>query len=89
MAHDCSLVHARSLDALGTGPVDLPERQRTLRATVAWSVALRVMTGQLRWPLADANPVGANQTGRAGIVSAAMQPRLRTTDGCRRWSRYR
>jgi predicted ATPase len=29
-----------SLDALGTGPVDLPERQRTLRATVDWSVGL-------------------------------------------------
>jgi predicted ATPase len=26
------------LDALGTGPVDLPERQRTLRATVEWSI---------------------------------------------------
>jgi predicted ATPase len=26
------------LDALGTGPVDLPERQRSLRATVEWSV---------------------------------------------------
>jgi predicted ATPase len=31
---------AASLDALGTGAVDLPERQRTLRATVEWSVAL-------------------------------------------------
>jgi predicted ATPase len=31
---------ARSLDALGTGMVDLPERQRTLRATVDWSVSL-------------------------------------------------
>jgi predicted ATPase len=31
---------ATSLDALGTGPVDLPERQRTLRATVEWSVGL-------------------------------------------------
>jgi predicted ATPase/class 3 adenylate cyclase len=31
---------ATSLDALGTGAVDLPERQRTLRATVAWSVGL-------------------------------------------------
>jgi tetratricopeptide (TPR) repeat protein len=31
---------ARSLDALGTGSVDLPERQRTLRATVEWSVGL-------------------------------------------------
>jgi predicted ATPase len=31
---------ARSLDALGKGMVDLPERQRTLRATVEWSVGL-------------------------------------------------
>jgi predicted ATPase/class 3 adenylate cyclase len=31
---------ASSLDALGTGAVDLPERQRTLRATVDWSVDL-------------------------------------------------
>ena len=31
---------ARSLDALGTGAVDLPERQRTLRVTVEWSVDL-------------------------------------------------
>ena len=29
-----------SLDALGTGAADLPERQRTLRATVQWSVGL-------------------------------------------------
>jgi predicted ATPase len=28
------------LDGLGTGPVDLPERQRTLRATVEWSIGL-------------------------------------------------
>jgi predicted ATPase len=36
-------LHARlasSLDALGSGPVDLPERQRTLRGTVEWSVGL-------------------------------------------------
>jgi predicted ATPase len=31
---------AASLDALGTGAVDLPSRQRTLRATVEWSVGL-------------------------------------------------
>jgi len=31
---------AVSLDALGTGAVDLPERQQTLRATVEWSVGL-------------------------------------------------
>jgi predicted ATPase len=29
-----------SFDALGTGAVDLPERQQTLRATVQWSVGL-------------------------------------------------
>ena len=28
------------LDSLGTGPADLPERQRTLRATVEWSFGL-------------------------------------------------
>src|SRR5262249_38291476 len=31
---------ATSLDALGTGPVDMPHRQRTLRDTVRWSVDL-------------------------------------------------
>jgi predicted ATPase/class 3 adenylate cyclase len=31
---------AASLDALGAGAVDLPRRQRTLRATVEWSVGL-------------------------------------------------
>jgi predicted ATPase len=31
---------AASLDVLGTGAVDLPARQRTLRATVDWSVGL-------------------------------------------------
>jgi predicted ATPase len=31
---------AESLHALGTGAVDLPERQRTLQATVQWSVGL-------------------------------------------------
>jgi predicted ATPase len=30
----------RSLDALGTGMVDMPERQQTLRAVVEWSVGL-------------------------------------------------
>jgi predicted ATPase len=31
---------ASSLDTLGQGPTDLPERQRTLRATVEWSIGL-------------------------------------------------
>jgi predicted ATPase/predicted negative regulator of RcsB-dependent stress response len=30
----------RSLDALGTGAVDAPERQQNLRATVEWSISL-------------------------------------------------
>jgi predicted ATPase len=30
----------RSFDVLGQGPADLPERQRTLRATVEWSIGL-------------------------------------------------
>jgi predicted ATPase len=29
-----------SLDAVGTGTVDMPERHQTLRATVEWSVGL-------------------------------------------------
>ena len=29
-----------SFDALGAGPVDLPERQRTLRAAIEWSIGL-------------------------------------------------
>jgi predicted ATPase len=37
-----TLLHrlASSLDALGTGTVDMPERQHTLRAAVEWSVGL-------------------------------------------------
>jgi predicted ATPase len=37
-----ALLHrlAASLDVLGTGAVDMPERQRTLRATVEWSMGL-------------------------------------------------
>ena len=31
---------SRSLDALGTGMADMPERQRTLRATVRWSMEM-------------------------------------------------
>ena len=42
------------LDALGTGPVDLPERQRTLRATVEWSVDLLADAGTA----APGEPVG-------------------------------
>jgi predicted ATPase len=40
---------ARSLDALGTGAVDMPERHHTLRATVDWSVGL--LGADERWLL--------------------------------------
>src|SRR5262249_13513749 len=42
LLHPPPLLHrlATSLDALGTGSVDLPERQHTLRATVDWSIGL-------------------------------------------------
>jgi predicted ATPase len=30
----------RSLDALGSGTVDMPARQQTLRATVDWSIGM-------------------------------------------------
>jgi hypothetical protein len=42
---------ALSLDALGTGTTDLPERQWTLRATVDWSVGL---LDDAEWSLLEA-----------------------------------
>jgi tetratricopeptide (TPR) repeat protein len=42
---------SEDLDALGQGPVDLPERQRTLRATVEWSIDL--LDADARQVLAD------------------------------------
>jgi len=41
---------SRSLDTLGTGMADLPERQRTLRATVEWSFG---MLGEAERSLAE------------------------------------
>jgi predicted ATPase len=57
---------AASLDALGTGAVDLPGRQRTLRATVEWSVGL--LEDDERWLL----EVTAVFTGGWTIPAAAQ-----------------
>jgi predicted ATPase len=42
LLHPAALLRrlARSLDELGTGAADMPDRQHTLRATVEWSVGL-------------------------------------------------
>jgi predicted ATPase len=72
------------LDALGTGPVDLPPRQRGLRATVEWSVSLlgdaeRRLLAELSvfvdgWSLSAAAAVG-------DIDEAAALDRLDTLIG--------
>jgi len=71
-----------SLDALGTGAVDLPERQRTLRATVGWSVGLladdersllevtAVFTGG--WTIPAAAQVAGLDEGRALELSEGL-----------------
>ena len=73
---------AASLDALGTGAVDLPERQRTLRATVEWSVGL--LTGAERalleiatvfvdgWTIPAAAQVAGLEEDRALELSEAL-----------------
>ena len=73
---------ARSLDALGTGAVDLPGRQRTLRATVDWSVGLledaersllevaAVFAGG--WTIAAASAVAGVDEDRALALSEAL-----------------
>jgi predicted ATPase len=73
---------AASLDALGAGAVDLPERQRTLRATVEWSVGL--LTGAERsllevaavftdgWTIPAASAVAALEEDRALELSEAL-----------------
>jgi predicted ATPase len=73
---------AASLDAVGTGAVDLPERQRTLRATVDWSVDL--LTGAERsllevaavftdgWTIEAASAVAALAEDQALELSEAL-----------------
>ena len=73
---------AASLDALGTGAVDLPARQHTLRATVEWSVGL--LTGDERsllevtavftdgWTIQAAAAVAAVEEDRALELSEAL-----------------
>ena len=61
------------LDSLGTGPVDLPERQRTLRATVEWSFGL---LGDMERELVEALSVFAD----GWTIDAANRVVARTED---------
>ena len=73
---------SRSLDALGTGTADMPDRQRTLRATVQWSVDLlddaerslleimAIFTGG--WTIEAAAQVAGLQEDRAIELSEAL-----------------
>jgi predicted ATPase len=73
---------AASLDALGTGAVDLPARQRTLRATVEWSVGLLEDAGRSLlevaavftdgWTIAAAAQVAGLDEDRALELSEAL-----------------
>jgi predicted ATPase len=89
-----------SLDVLGTGPVDLPERQRTLRATVDWSVGLlnegeRAMLSTLAvfvdgWTIDAAAHVGAlgpDQT--LDLIEALVLHSLVRADATNHGTRYR
>jgi predicted ATPase len=60
-----------SLDALGTGAVDLPARQRTLRATAEWSVGL--LTGAERSLLEVAAAFTDGWTIRAAATVAGLE----------------
>jgi predicted ATPase len=61
------------LDTLGTGPVDLPERQRTLRATVEWSFGL---LDEMEGELVEALSVFAD----GWTIDAASRVAARTED---------
>ena len=53
---------ATSLDALGTGTADMPERHRTLRATVEWSVGLlNDPSGRCSKPWPSSSAAGASK----------------------------
>ena len=58
------------LDALSTGPVDLPERQRTLRATTEWSIGL--LTEQEQQMLATMSVFGESWSVEAAASVAAL-----------------
>jgi len=74
---------ATSLDALGTGSVDMPQRQRTLRDTVQWSVnllddderSLLETTAMFvdGWTVAAAGQVASLAEGRVLELSEALE----------------
>ncbi|MCD4525952.1 DUF4062 domain-containing protein [Nocardioides sp. cx-173] len=77
---------SRSFDTLGSGMVDLPERQRTLRATVEWSIG---MLGPAERSLLEVLTVFADgwTVGAAAHVAALDEDRtLELTEGLARHS---
>ncbi|MGY1667443.1 DUF4062 domain-containing protein [Geodermatophilus sp. SYSU D00696] len=67
----------RRLDALGPGAVDLPERQRTLRATVEWSIGL--LTDAEQQMLATLSVFVEGWTVEAAVHVSGL-PEVRTLD---------
>jgi predicted ATPase len=89
-----------SLDALGQGAVDMPERQRTLRATVDWSVGLlddaerslleTVAVFVDGWTIEAASQVAGLDEGRAlDLTEALARHSLVQVDSTRRGPRSR
>src|SRR5262245_12565977 len=89
-----------SLDATGTGPVDLPERQRTLRATIDWSVGLldageRAMLSTLAvfvdgWTIEAATSVAELSEDRTlGLIEALTRQSLVRVDATADEPRFR
>ena len=89
-----------SLDATGTGPVDLPERQRTLRATIDWSVGLldageRAMLSTLAvfvdgWTIGAATRVAELSEDRTlGLIEALTRQSLVRVDATADEPRFR
>jgi predicted ATPase len=62
----------RRLDLLGTGPRDLPERQRTLRNTIAWSYDLLDETDRLLFARLAAFPGSFDLEGAEDVAAADL-----------------
>jgi predicted ATPase len=88
------------LDGLGQGSADLPERQRTLRATIEWSIALldeaeRRMIAALSafvdgWTMEAAVQVtGLSEQRALDLLDALARHSLVTVDTKKPWPRFR
>ncbi|HSR86495.1 MAG TPA: DUF4062 domain-containing protein [Streptosporangiaceae bacterium] len=77
---------AASLDALGAGPVDLPGRQQTLRATVEWSVGLLQDAERSLLETLAAFTDGWTLQGAAWVAELAEDRALELSEGLARHS---